>query len=155
MTRVWGTHDTPFLSTGLYGTRDILLIDLYRAALYLPHRTSDMRYIHDPRVPKAFRLQIVYSGDKPDQLPRAWREKLLPVLQGSQVERLRHAYAVCQPGDLISIHYIPAVGTRVWWRDRLLIAQDGHELMRAFLDLWLGDSPVSDTLRYALLSPEE
>lgn len=135
------------------GTRSKFFVDLYSVALYLPHRfpADEAGRIWNERLPKALRVQILYNGSLPDKIPQSWKAELQPALTFEQKEALAQAYGNLNTGDTIHITYAPDSGTRIAVGDRVVLTDRGDALMRAFLDLWAGRSPVSKELRGALL----
>jgi hypothetical protein len=133
------------------GKREMLFIDLYSVALYLPQPMADVQAIRDSGIPKAFRLQFLYGGEKPDQIPASWREELLPALSPAQTQQLRDIYARLHQGDVLRVVYAPPSGTQLLVNEQPALSDRGHGLMSAFIDLFLGANPVSEDLRSALL----
>ena len=134
------------------GTRSAFLaIDLYSVALYLPRRLADVHRIWDPDIAKAFRVEILYGGSLPDKVPQSWSQELLPSLTFEQKDAVAEAWATLKAGDTIRVTYAPEAGTRIFVGERLVIKDDDDTIMRSFLDLWVGKSPVSKELRGSLL----
>ena len=134
------------------GTRSkFFFVDLYSVALYLPHRFSEAGRIWDEGVPKALRAEILYEGSLPDEIPKSWKVELLPALTFEQKLDLALVYASLDTGDTILITYAPDSGTRMLVGDAVVLTDPGDALIRAFLDLWVGKSPVSKELRGSLL----
>jgi hypothetical protein len=107
--------------------------------------------LRDSETPKAIRIEVVYDGSLPDQIPGAWQGELLPVLDPRQQEKLRDAYAQLKPNDWVSIDYVPSRGTTVTVLGERVLVDRGQELMGAFLDLWVGQTPVSEEMKQELL----
>jgi hypothetical protein len=145
------TVDGQTLVLNGYGTREALAIDLYTAALYLPRPMSDADEIEDPALAKAFRIEVVYQGALPDEIPETWREELLPPLNEGQAAALRRAYRTLARGDVITVSYAPGSGTTVALNGEAVLRDPGHGLIAGCLDLWLGPDPVSEDLRARLL----
>ena len=134
------------------GTRTkFFFIDLYSIALYLPHRFPDVRRIWDSDVPKALSVEILYTGSLPDKIPKSWNQELLPGLTFDQKDAVAAAWANLNAGDTIRVTYAPASGTKLLVGDRVVLTERDDTLMRSFLDLWVGRSPVSKELRGSLL----
>lgn len=134
------------------GTRSkFFFVDLYSVALYLPHPFSAAGRIWDEGVPKALRVEILYGGSLPDKIPKSWKVELLPALTFEQKEDLARVYASLNTGDTILITYAPDSGTRILVGDAVVLTDPGDALIHAFLDLWVGKSPVSKELRGSLL----
>ena len=133
------------------GKREMIFIDLYAVALYLPQPMADVQAIRAPSTPKAFRVQFLYGGDKPDQIPASWRDELLPPLSSAQAQQLRDIYSRLHQGDVLRVVYLPASGTQLLVNDQPVLSDKGHGLIDGFIDLFLGAQPVSEDLRRALL----
>ena len=129
------------------------MIDLYRIGLYLQQQTSDTSRI-GPDAPKALRLEVLHDT-RSRYLPEDWRDELLALLTPQDTERLRAAYAKIQAGDIVTISYIPGEGSRLAVNHSTILQSHGGELMRAFLDRWVGEDPVSADIKAALLGLAE
>ncbi len=134
------------------GTRSkLFVVDLYSVALYLPRRLVEVRRIWDPDVPKALSVEILYGGSLPDKIPKSWRQELLPSLTFEQKDAVAEAWAALSAGDTVRVTYAPESGTSIFVDNRLVLTDQDDTLMRSFLDLWVGKSPVSKELRGSLL----
>ena len=51
----------------------------------------------------------------------------------------------------MGVEYVPGKGTAVRVNKAVAVSGAHHDLMLAFLDHWLGQRPVSEELRHALL----
>ena len=134
-----------------HGTRSKLgFIHLYSVALYLPQRYSDVRRIWDSDIPKGLIVEILYNGSLPDTIPKSWRNELLPGLTFEQKHAVANAWGTLNAGDLVRVTYAPDSGTTLLVGDRVLLTDRDDAIMRSFLDLWVGRSPVSKELRGSL-----
>ncbi|MDX1656847.1 MAG: chalcone isomerase family protein [Candidatus Competibacteraceae bacterium] len=133
------------------GTREKLFIDLYTVGLYLPRPLSEVEPIRQHDISKAFRVEVVYDGSIPNEVPENWWEELVPVLSAQQEEQLKEFYFQLQPQDTILISYAPGQGTQIKINGETKIIDKGHALMSAYIDIWLGGNPVSEELRNSLL----
>ena len=134
------------------GTRSKLgFIDLYSVALYLPQRYSDVRRIWDSDVPKAIIVEILCNGSLPDKIPRSWSNELLPGLTFEQKHAVADAWANLSTGDTIRLTYAPGTGTSLRLGEQEVLTGADDAIMRSFLDLWVGRSPVSKELPGSLL----
>jgi hypothetical protein len=142
---------TPLTLQG-QGTRSKLgVIDLYSVALYLPQRYSDVRRIWDSDVPKGLIVEILYNGSMPDKVPKSWSNELLPGLTFEQKHAVADAWANLSTGDTIRLTYAPGSGTSLRLGEREVLRDGDDAIMRSFLDVWVGRSPVSKELRGSLL----
>jgi hypothetical protein len=134
------------------GTRtELVFVELYSVALYLPHNMSKPRAIEGASVPKALRVQIRYDGSLPDRIPAGWRSELMPALTQQQQQQLLQQYQKLQQGDVITISYAPETGTTVAVNGGQILQDESDQVMNAFLDVWIGQTPVSEDLKQALL----
>ena len=147
-TEVSGHH----LTLQGHGTRSkFFFLDLYSVALYLPHPFSEPGGIWDASVAKALRVEILYPGSLPENIPRSWKRDLLPALTPDQRNTLAWVYASLATGDTIWVTYAPGAGTRFLVGASVVLEDQGDAVMRAFLDLWAGKNAVSRKLRDALI----
>ena len=126
------------------------LVDLYQVALYAPANISSVEGLRPKDVPKALRVEVQYNGSLPDEVPSGWRSELDPALNKEQSAKLRSAYAKLEPKDEILITYVPERGTTLRVSGNEVLTNAGYEVMAAFLDIWLGQTPVSEDVKDAL-----
>jgi hypothetical protein len=127
------------------------MMDIYRVGLYMPPARFTVESLRDPGTAKALSVVILYDGSLPDAIPEEWREELMPVLAPGQQQTLRRAFARLRPDDQIAIEYLPKQGTTLKISGREVLADKGGALMGAFLDVWMGQSPVSEDLKRDLM----
>lgn len=132
--------------------RDKLGIAVYRLSLYLPERGLGAGAVASPDVAKVFRVEILYGGDLPEEVPDDWRAELVPATSDGQMAALRDAYADLSEGDVIRIAYAPGAGSTVAVNGRPVVEADGHAIAGAAGALWLGDDPAAPAVRDALLA---
>lgn len=134
-----------------YATRAHLagVEDLYNIALY-----GSVPFDHDgmvsQEVAKALRIEITYERDwrRP---PVVWHRELVPRLEAAGAGHLDRVFAPLRRGDVVLIEYAPRKGTTVRINRSIAVLGAQHELMLAFLDHWLGQRPVSEDVKRALL----
>ena len=131
----------------LFGT-----VELYRVALYAPHNIQSVADLRGVKVPKGLHVAVLYGGSLPDQIPSDWRKELQPALTDEQWKQLQSAYAKLRPKDEIRIWYAPGQGTTVSVSGKPVLSVPGQGLMGAFLDIWLGQTPVSEEIKKQLSS---
>lgn len=125
------------------------MIELYRIGLYLSAPAADTAGLTRDRA-KALRLQILHDT-RSSRIPAEWRNELQPALTTAEQQTLRVAYTRLQAGDTLTISYVPGEGTHVAVNDDIVLRSEGADVMHAFLDQWLGQDPVSDDIKSALL----
>mgnify|MGYP003578591986 CR=1 FL=1 len=77
--------------------------------------------------------------------------ELIPPLDGRAIVQLRGTFAALQRGDIVVIEYTPSRGTSIRVNKGVAVSGIDHDLMLAFLDHWLGQRPVSEEIKRALL----
>lgn len=70
----------------------------------------------------------------------------------SRMRELHASYQSVSPGDRYALTWTPGVGTELSLNGRPLVFVDGEDFARAYFDLWLGDAPMDEKLRNALLA---
>jgi hypothetical protein len=125
------------------------IVELYRIGLYLSTRGAARAGVRDD-APKALRLEILLDTNGA-RIPSEWRRELEPILTQQQQQSLRAAYSRLQAGDTLTISYTPRDGTHVVVNAHTVLESKGRDLIDAFLDQWLGQHPVSEEIKSALL----
>ncbi len=99
---------------------------------------------------KALRIEILYERDwrRPQVV---WHRELVPRLERAGAGHLESVFAPLRRGDIVLIEYAPRKGTTVRINRSIAVLGAQHELMLAFLDHWLGQRPVSEDVKRALL----
>ena len=126
------------------------LTDLYSLALYVAGSTS-REHLLSPDVPKVLRIQIIYEEDPRNRIGIDWRAELVPRLESAATAHLRGTFAPLRGGDVVVVEYVPGTGTTVRVNKAVAVGGVNHDLMLAFLDHWLGQRPVSEEIKRALL----
>jgi hypothetical protein len=93
----------------------------------------------------------VYEADPRYLLTLDWQRELIPPLDAPAAAHLRASFAPLQHGDVVLIDYSPRKGTSVRVNKLVAVSGVNHDLMLAFLDHWLGQRPVSDEMKKALI----
>jgi len=76
-------------------------------------------------------------------------EQLVPLKD--RVERFNAMFETLHAGDRVLLDYLPAVGTRVTINGSERGVLSGHDFNQALLKIWLGESPVTKSLKRDLL----
>jgi hypothetical protein len=125
--------------------------DLYSIALYGEAPFDHPRMVSE-NVAKALRIAVIYERDWQRPPVTGWHRELVPRLEPAAVEHLRRSFAPLRRGDIVLIEYAPGRGTTVHVNRTTAVRGARHELMLAFLDHWLGQRPVSEEVKQALLA---
>ena len=142
------------------GLRSFLMFDFYVLALYLPEPTHDARSVLARDIPRQVRITLLHdvSADHNVELLKRGLDannspQTLAAIQG-QVEQfldLIHHMGSFPKGSVIQLDYLPGAGTQVWLNHHLAGSFAGEDFNRAILRIWLGDHPVQQSLKAALL----
>ena len=145
------------------GLRRFILFDIYVLALYLPAAVRDARSVLDRDTPRQVRITLLHdvSAEHNVELLRKGLDannspQNMLAIQG-QVEQfldlIRHLESFPK-GSVIELDYLPGVGTEVWLNHHLAGRFAGEAFNRSILKIWLGDHPVQQSLKTALLGGE-
>lgn len=69
-----------------------------------------------------------------------------------RMRELHASYRSVKPGDRYALTWTPGSGLELALNGRSLALVDGTDFARAYFDLWLGDAPMDEKLRNALLA---
>jgi len=142
------------------GIRTRLFIKVYVGALYVAQKTSSVQEILNSTQPR--RMSMMLQRDiSSDTLLEALRAGLADnnsqaeldsiVAQIDQFVTIFHSVGEAKAGQLITIDYAPGDGTRVALDGAAKGTISGEGFGRALFKTWLGDKPVQDSLKKALL----
>jgi hypothetical protein len=127
------------------------LVEFYDIALYVEAGKRDRLTLGAADVAKALRIRVRYTEDLRRRIALDWRRELVPLLDAAAATHLHRSFAAVQQGDVVLIEYAPRQGTTVRVNKAVAVAGTSHDLMLSFLDHWLGQRPVSEEIKRALL----
>jgi hypothetical protein len=127
------------------------LAPLYTVAVYAEDAALRRVQLVSPDQAKALRIDIDYKDDLRRQIWVDWRRELVPPLSQAAMTQLRATFASLRQGDVVLVEYAPAKGTAIRVNDAVVVSEASHDLMLSFLDHWLGQRPVSEQMKQALL----
>lgn len=78
------------------------------------------------------------------------KQALTPTLQQA-VDKLHQAYQPVDKGDCYVLAYQPNQGTRLILNQKTLVTVDTPGFKATYFGIWLGEQPLSNTLKNALL----
>ena len=126
-------------------------VDLYSIAIYLNGSIRDAAAFLPRQVPKALRIEVTYQPDIKRPMPLDWQRELIPALEPAAMAELRRIIAPLRYGDVLQVDYTSEKGTTVRVNRDVAVSRGSHDLMLAFLDHWVGQRPVSEEMKQALL----
>jgi len=135
--------------------RWMAVIKVYDAALHLAPGESTQRIFADMPT----RLQLSYHrGFKATEIIQGGDTLLARNVDAAALEALRPrlqtlnaVYRDVKPGDSYTLTYVPGRGTTLRLNGEPLITIPGHDFAAAYFRIWLGDDPISPSLRDTLL----
>lgn len=150
--------DGPTLVLNGAGVRKKLFISVYVGALYLPKKAATVAEVLAQTGPRRVLMHFVYDEVSAAKLVEAWNEGFaanhsdaeLAALR-ARIEQFNALFSTVKKGDVITLDYRPGEGTRVNYNDKTKGVIPGEDFNRALLTIWLGEKPVTDALKKALL----
>jgi hypothetical protein len=152
--------DTTLLLNGA-GIRKKFFMNIYVGALYLPAKSAEAETITGDTGPASVDMHILHSEISREKITDGWEDGLRANLEQGELELLRprldqfnQMFSAVRKGDRIRIGYLPGTGTEVRINDEWRGVVAGNDFYRALLEVWLGHSPVSKSLKEAMLGRE-
>jgi len=107
-------------------------------------------------------MHFVYDEVSKEKLIDAWNEGFEDNLNSAQLSELKTKiskfnalFETARAGDVINLDFSPVSGTAVHINNKTKGSIEGDGFYRALLLIWLGEDPVADDLKDALLGNEE
>lgn len=72
-------------------------------------------------------------------------------LINDRVDQINDAYRTVKKGDRSALTFIPGRGTTLWINEEAVLTVPGDDFARLYFRIWLGDAPISKTMRDTLL----
>jgi hypothetical protein len=126
-------------------------VQLYTIAIYTDGGSLSRELLVSPDTAKAIRIQVSYQDDLRRKVAIDWRRELLPRLEAGVAAHIQGSFAPIQYGDTVIIEYVPSRGTTVRVNKGIAVSGANHDLMLAFLDHWIGQRPLSEEIKQALV----
>lgn len=143
------------------GIRKKLFVSVYVGALYLPEKSADAAAILTAETPTAVDMHILHREVSKAKITKAQEDGMRANLDQSELEALRprldefnSLFRAVSKGETIRIAYLPGSGTEVRINDKWRGVVPGNDFFRALLKVWLGDKPVSKSLKQAMLGQD-
>ena len=153
--------DSPLKLNGL-GIRYKFFFKIYIAALYVEKLTHKADDLISAKGAKRIRMYFLYDEVSKEKLVNGWLEGFQNNLGEqefqdleSRIKQFNAMFETVNRGDQILLDYLPTKGTRVTIKNKLRGTIEGADFYAALMKIWLGDSPVKEDLKNALLGIEE
>ena len=149
--------DTTLVLNGA-GVRTKFFMDIYIGALYLESKTTEVKTILNDTGAASVLMHFLYSEVSKDKLTDGWTDGFENNTSQTQMQALEERitmfnklFLTVRKGDVIRIDYLPDSGTQVRINGEWRGAVEGNDFFRALLAIWLGEKPVTKSLRKGML----
>lgn len=142
------------------GMRTRLIIKVYVGALYLPQKASTAQAALEKDEPRRMSLTLQRDVNY-EQLLEAMRAGLAENNSQADLDAIKPqinefvkifaSVGEAKAGQVIWIDYLPEAGTRVALDGSAKGTIMGQAFNRALMKVWLGDNPVQESLKKAML----
>lgn len=143
------------------GIRKKFFVKVYVAGLYVPARTQDAQSIINAGAPSRVLMHFVYSEVSKAKLDAAWDDGFEDNLDTAALQALKPRLAQFKSlfrtlveGDEVWLDYLPNQGTRVSINGEVQGLVPGADFNAALLSVWLGEEPVTSSLKKGLLGAD-
>ncbi len=150
------------LSLNGAGIRYKFFFKIYIAALYVTQPSHKADDIINSKAPKRMLMHFLYDEVPLEKLVDGWNEGFEDNLSEAEQKSLaadikgfNQMFESLKAGDVVELDYLPGKGTRVTIRGVEKGVIKGAEFNRALLKIWLGDEPVTEELKEALLGEDD
>ena len=140
------------------GIRKKFFMDIYIGALYLESQKSEAKAILSDTGAASVMMYFLYSEVSKDKITDGWVEGLEKNTPDTEMQTLEPKLATfnklfrtVRKGDVIRIDYLPDSGTHVRINGEWRGVVEGNDFFRALLSIWLGEKPVTQSLRNGML----
>lgn len=131
--------------------REELWTNLYAVSFYLPSGTGVAQGVSG-NTAKLVRLDVTYDGQVPDGLPSTWKEQLQQHVSQEFLRTMQGLYNNLKGGDTVLVSFLPGSGTTVSVNGQQVSTSPGDDALNAMMRLWVGQNPVSGSMKRLLLS---
>jgi long-chain acyl-CoA synthetase len=142
------------------GMRTRLFIKVYLGALYVPQKTNNIQGVIGRNQPR--RMSLALQRDVgADQLLEAVRAGLAENNSQAELDAIKpqldqfvtvfKLVGEAKAGQIVVLDYTPAEGTRIALDGAVKGTIAGEAFNKALFSVWLGDRPVQESLKKALL----
>jgi len=149
--------DTTLVLNGA-GVREKFFMDIYIGALYLESRTSDVKAILKDSGAASVTMHFLYSEVSKDKITDGWVDGLKENTSQTKMKMLEDnltafnkLFRTVRKGDVIRIDYLPDSGTQVRINGEWRGTVEGNDFFRSLLSIWIGENPVTSSLRKDML----
>lgn len=140
------------------GIRYKFFFKVYIGALYLSKVQSNAQEILTGDIPNRIMMHFIYDEVSKEKLVNAWREGFENNMEKAELDTLKdrlekfnNMFSTVHAGDVVLLDYLPGKGTSVSIKGAEKGVIEGADFNRALLSVWLGEDPVTEDLKEAML----
>lgn len=144
------------------GYRTKFVFNVYVGGLYTETKADSRDAVQALKGPKRVLMHMTYDEVSHEKMADAWREGFEENASDEQFKKLESRLSTfisyfpdLKEGDVVLLDYIPATGTVVSFNGEAKAVIEGADFYSALLDVWLGEEPVDDDLKEAMLGKQE
>ncbi len=141
--------------------RSVAIFKMYVVGLYLERKQGSAAAVLADTHPKRIALHVLVKDAETERFLNGFHKGIEKNHNDAQMEALHerlHAFdqlfagvREVKRGDVIAFDWVPATGTHVLLNGKELGSIAGEDFYRALLSVWIGDKPVKDAVKKALL----
>jgi len=153
--------EKPLLLNGA-GIRYKFFFKIYVGALYLPAKQNSANQILKTSQANRVVMHFLHDEVEKEKLVNAWIEGFEENIEETafkalkdRLDKFNAMFSDVYKGDVVLLDYIPGQGTRVTIKGAQKGIIKGEDFNQALLSVWLGEEPVTDELKDAMLGIEE
>jgi len=144
------------------GIRTKFFFKIYVGALYLPEKQNEAVKVLSATSANRVVMHFLYDEVEKKKLTDAWvegfeenvDEKLFAAVK-DRLQQFNAMFSDLHKGEVVLLDFIPQQGTRVTIKGEVKGNIEGADFNRALLSVWLGEEPVTEELKDAMLGIEE
>lgn len=140
------------------GTRSMLFLELYSAALYLTEKSSDAIGIAYDDKTMAIKIEITSRLISRETMVKAIEEGFQKATDNNtkdldtRIAKIREYYQKeLSVGDKLDLVYIKEKGIECYYNGKMLGVIEGQDFKFALYKIWLGEEPASKSLKEGML----
>lgn len=144
------------------GYRTKFVFNIYVGGLYTETKADSRDAVQALKGPKRVLMHMTYDEVSHEKMADAWREGFEENASDEQFKKLESRLSTfisyfpdLKEGDVVLLDYIPATGAVVSFNGEAKAVIEGADFYSALLDVWLGEEPVDDDLKEAMLGKQE
>jgi len=136
------------------GTATWMFFDVYNARLFANKSVLPQDFLSDA---EPLKLELCYLKAISTDIFIEGANKVLPktlttTLQ-NEVNRLHQSYQSVEPDDCYVLEYAPQTGTQLKLNNQTVFSSHVDGFKAVYFGVWLGENPLSESLKSSLLVP--